>query len=551
MAEMEEEASGATIGDARGEGAAKGMAWRGELGVVGGATGISRGGAEMGEMDPRGGVDGRRGEDERGVSLGALTGATEGGVGMGDVGGMAMVEETVGEDGMDVEMEGGSMGRGLVVGGMIRGSGERRSSMSSTMLGGVAKAVARRSLATAEVESLRGRVEGGTGEEGVGCAADGRTSGGRGVSGEGVDGKARARRSWGGVGMVWVARKREIRERSRGRRFSAARERSAATDWSQAAGVVVGEGVGGISERGGMGGTSMGVLVVEEEVGWGEGSSRRGAEMGRRGEEGKGGGREEDGSGLASRGGAEARRGEGEEGCGAGGMGEVASGSGCVGAGEGAGWGEENSRRGAERGRRREGEGWEGTGELFSRGGAEVRRGEGEVGWGAGGMGEGARGSGCVGAGDGAGWGEEGSRRGAERGRGKEGEGREGAGELFSRGSGEVWRGEGEVGTMGCASGVGTSGEGGDWRGAETARMAEEREGEGVSEEARADWKRRMASGEGADWGWGLGEEWGMSSGGRVRGVRPEVSGRRSEGLEGEGKSMEIGESIRFPPCGR
>ena len=129
---------GAARGEERGSGGVKGVAWMGDGEV--GAMGISRGGAET-----------RRGAVES--------------VGMEAVGGMMPEEVEMGLLGIGAETVGVSREDGRGGGGRTIVSGERRSSMSSTMLGGVAKAVARRSLADEEVESLRGGAGGGRGEE--------------------------------------------------------------------------------------------------------------------------------------------------------------------------------------------------------------------------------------------------------------------------------------------------------------------------------------------------------------------------------------------------
>ena len=108
--------------------------------------------------------------------------------------------------------------------------------------------------------------------------------------------------------------------------------------------------------------------------------------------------------------------------------------------------------------------------------------------------------------------------------------------------------GEGEVSATrgGALNGDGAGGTGAE-REEERAWRGEGVVEEGVSEE-RADWKRRMASGEG-----GGGEEFcpERNSSGRDKGARPEVSGRRSAARERKEESMEMGVSIKSPPCGR
>ena len=146
----EEGMDGMVVGEARGEkksaGGVKGEAWRG-AGEVG-AMGVERGEVEMGasgKMGARGGVETRRGEVESG--------------GMEGEGGMMMGEVERGLLGVEAETEGVSEEVGGE-GGRVIVSGVRRSSISSTMLGGVEKVVARRSLVDVGVESLRGEVGG-------------------------------------------------------------------------------------------------------------------------------------------------------------------------------------------------------------------------------------------------------------------------------------------------------------------------------------------------------------------------------------------------------
>ena len=110
--------------------------------------GVERGEVERGEsgkMGSRGGVETRRGEVESG--------------GMEGEGGMMMGEVERGLLGVEAETEGVSEEVGGE-GGRVIVSGVRRSSISSTMLGGVEKVVARRSLVDVGVESLRGEVGG-------------------------------------------------------------------------------------------------------------------------------------------------------------------------------------------------------------------------------------------------------------------------------------------------------------------------------------------------------------------------------------------------------
>ena len=377
-----------------------------------------------------------------------------------------------------------------------------------------------------------------------GCGAEGSDS----VVGTGVERAAWKRRTASGLGSVGEeggtrlgGRVRGVRPEVSGRRlrrlWMGLMEGSGESEEER--GFISGlRGRGdGATERGreGSRGGVEGGMGVEEAEGTegteGEENSRRGAERGRRGE-GEEGGRDSEGvagGGGISRGGAKARRGGGR----------VAE-------------GEETSRRGAERGRRGEGEeggrGAEGVagGAGISSGDAEARRGGGmeEEGGSEAGKGEGKTGIGMEGGGResvGRAWRGEDSLRGAERGR----SGEEGGAwkEESSRGGSETGRGEELESVGGGQRGV----EAGGVEGVLGRREERIWRDEGVSE-ARADWKRRMASGEGC-WRGGVWSE--RRSAGRVRGVRPEVSGRRSAERERKEESMEMGVNIRFPPCGR
>lgn len=95
------------------------------------------------------------------------------------------------------------------------------------------------------------------------------------------------------------------------------------------------------------------------------------------------------------------------------------------------------------------------------------------------------------------------------------------------KGEEEEWEGGGRgTGVVPAVSGEVLGGVGVEETGEEGGRDAERAwRGEGVEEgaaEERADWKRRMASGES-----GGREERARSSAGRVRGARPDASGRR------------------------
>ncbi len=204
--------------------------------------------------------------------------------------------------------------------------------------------------------------------------------------------------------------------------------------------------------------------------------------------------------------------------------------AGMDGAGEGAAWLAGGGRGALE-------------GERGSCGGAETRR---EGGREAEKTGEG------VSEGEGGGTAEE--ERGA-LGRGERGGGgverreEEGAGAGAEGAAGSrTGRSSGEGGKTGKEDGEG--GWGVEERDSECGREKRERREAGDGElSARAVWKRRMASGEGAeDWG----GEWRVrNSSGRDRGASPELSGRRFSGEEERLKSNEMGVSIRFPPFGQ